>query len=217
MRCAYFLAFILTSCSSPEAEKSEPVVTERAVETIDYSLFPRACQPYLPLIVEISKNPSREAALTEQESSCNPSAKSKYAEGLRQFTPETGKWLSRTKCKHLGSYQPYNEEWSLRCGVIYSESKEDQVLAAKPFEKLNPSYCEVRTVAEMLYNGGYWVIWEMITASTVDIKTAENFCGKVLHNGRKRSKWSCDENYKYPEHISQRQSKYLTLGGEYCK
>lgn len=194
--CVVFM--MLTACQLGTAE----------TQVEDFSGYPKKSQPYLELIKDISENPSREAALTEQESSWDVFAKSPYAEGLRQFTPTTGKNLARGKCAHLGSYQPYLPQWSLRCGVIYAES-----LQTKTFG----DYCNNRKVAEQRYNGGYWVIWELTTAKTQDLRIAETVCGTKLYNGRKRAQSSCDENYTYPRAISIRQVKYTNLGGELCR
>lgn len=166
------------------------------------------CIQYIPFVIE-SNNPSRELALTEQESSCNPFAESPYAKGLRQFTDSTGEWLSLTHCKHLGPFDPYNPEWSMRCGIIYSELLQS--------DNDFGDYCTNRYIAEMEYNGGHWVIWELEFTNSNSVDDAENVCGKVeLRNGRKRSEWACDENYNYPKHISRRQPKYEILGGVIC-
>jgi len=58
---------------------------------------------YLKVLTKISRNPSREAALTEQESAWRVTARSPYAKGLRQFTDNTGKYVAKTICKDLGS------------------------------------------------------------------------------------------------------------------
>ena len=165
---------------------------------------------WIRTLQDISANPSREMALTEQESSWNPFAKSPYATGLRQFTDSTGEWLSRTHCRHLGPYRPLNADWSLRCGVIYAEWQETRT----PDDWC---YCDRRIVAEMLYNAGYWVMWEMKYSNNT-LMGAKELCGKeVMPNGRKRSMQSCIENYSYPEHISIRQTKYIYYGGRRCR
>ena len=174
----------------------------------DFSAFPKKSQPYLSLLKKISDNPSREAALTEQESAWNVFARSPYAKGLRQFTDATGTWLARSHCSHLGSYQPYNSDWSLRCGVIYVQKLQDN-------NKYGP-YCNNRKIAEQEYNGGAWVIWELLTARTNRLHIAKKVCGTRLFNGRKRAGWACKENYEYPERISKRQIKYKALGGQLC-
>ena len=164
-------------------------------------------EEWYPLIQENAVNPSREAALTEQESSWQIFAESPYAKGLRQFTPETADWLEMGMCSHLGPADLFDPEWSLKCGIIYAEYLEE--------EKYGP-YCNTRLVAEMRYNGGYWIVWELKTANSQRIDDAADHCGTRLFNGRKRSFRSCIENYSYPTKISERQKKYLFLGGRQC-
>ena len=127
---------------------------QSATPQADSSNIPKKARPYVGLLITISRNASREAALTEQESAWDIFAKSPYAKGLRQFTPATGKWMARTHCKHLGSYQPYNANWSLRCGVIYSELLQKN-------NEYKGGYCFNRKVAEQEYNGGGWVVKEL--------------------------------------------------------
>lgn len=157
-----------------------------------------------------SSNPSREMAQTEQESGCNPMAESPFAKGLRQFTDQTGEWMSVTHCKHLGDYDPFNPEWSIKCGLIYMELLESN--------NNYGSYCFNRKVAEAEYNGGAWVVWELRAVNNTSLAAAKSVCGaQPLHNGRKRAGWACRENYDYFDHITRRQSKYDALGGRTCQ
>jgi len=159
-----------------------------------------APKAYVDLILKYAKNPSREAAQTEQESSWNPKATSPYAKGLRQFTDSTGRWMARTACRRLGSYQPYNPVWSLRCGIIYQEL----------LQKNNHygNYCLNRKIAEQEYNGGSRVITELRRSKSNSLDKARKYC--------RRAKWACKENYNYPKQIARRQVKYIKLGGVYC-
>lgn len=174
----------------------------------DLSDEPVPCVRYAHYFVD-SNNPSREMAQTEQESSCNPFAESAFAKGIRQFTDQTGEWMSLTHCKHLGDYDPFNAEWSIKCGLIYMEVLER--------DNDYGDYCFNRQVAEAEYNGGAWVVWELGSIGNVSLDDAEGVCGVVeLPNGRKRAMWACEENYDYIRNITQRQPKYLILGGKYC-
>jgi membrane-bound lytic murein transglycosylase MltF len=188
-----FSLVALFSLGCSQAAEVEPDIPERA-------------KPYIKHF-DGAKNLSRELAQTEQESSWNPNAQSPYAKGLRQFTDSTGQWMARTKCKHLGSYQPFNAEWSIRCGVIYQESLQQTKYG---------DYCNNRKVAEQMYNGGYWVKWELEKAESSNLADAEKACYSKLLNGRQRKDWACKENYSYPRHISERQKKYQSMGGEMC-
>ena len=158
--------------------------------------------------LEQAENPSREAALTEQESNWNPLAKSPYATGLRQFTKRTGQWAGRTICRDIGPYKAYNERWQMLCGIRYVE----HLIKNNHFG----SYCMNRLIAEQEYNGGAWVLWEIEKAGVVDLRKAREQCGTKLKNGRKRHIANCKENYEYPIRISKKQPKFKFLGGEMC-
>jgi len=161
---------------------------------------------WLQTLQDISANPSREMALTEQESSWNPFAKSPYATGLRQFTDSTGEWLSRTHCRHLGPYRPLNADWSLKCGVIYAEWLELQV-------PTTDCYCDTRQNAERAYNGGLgWINREAKLAKS---NSSKDLIDQCLNTGR--AEWACEENTSYPKRISIRQTKYLFYGGRRCR
>lgn len=173
-----------------------------------YLNVPNKCKPYVNYFLD-SSNPHRELAQTEQESGCNRFAESAYAKGLRQFTDRTGEWLSLTHCKHLGDYEPFNENWSIQCGLIFMELLESN--------NDYGDYCFNRQVAEAEYNGGAWIVWELKHTNNQSLKEARKVCGTTkLYNGRKRALWACKENYEYPEHITRRAKKYSSLGGQVC-
>ena len=177
-------------------------------------VYPLICNPpayeakpyeaYLSILNE-AKNPSREAAQTQQESAWNPKARSPYAKGLRQFTDKTGWWASRTFCADLGAYRPYNPTWSLKCGIRYMEKLERQVTRIYP--KAQP--CWVRKVAEQMYNGGGWILKELKRSKSTDLNEARRVCS--------RASWACKENYEYPKRISKIQNKdFSHLRGIKC-
>lgn len=184
--------------------------TDSTVDSIDgFQKIPSHCVPYVHYVMD-SSNPSREMAQTEQESSCNPIAESAFAKGIRQFTDQTGEWMSLTHCKHLGDYDPFNVEWSMKCGLIYMEVLES--------DNDFGDYCFNRKVAEAEYNGGAWIVWELDAVDNTSLDDAQNICGIItLPNKRKRALWACDENYSYVNHITKRQLNYMVLGGKYCE
>ena len=147
-------------------------------------------------------------AQIEQESSCNPFAVSAVgAIGLSQAMPDTIEWGSRTFARHLGKpdiEDPYYAIEFLKAYMGYFTVD------------LFDDYCDNKTVDEMRYNGGYWVVWE-IRHGDGTLSGAEAICGvEVLSNGKMRSKASCAENYGYSPHIDRRQTKYLLIGGKQC-
>lgn len=58
------------------------------------------------------------AGQIHQESGWNPTAKSAYAAGLTQFTPDTATWIS-SLFKELGPANVYNPQWAIRALVRY--------------------------------------------------------------------------------------------------
>lgn len=184
-------------CADVESKKSP----DGEAEHLQAASIPSKAQPYVELLQSISHNPSREAALTEQESNWNVKARSPYAKGLRQFTDSTGRWAAKTICRQFGSYKPYNPSWSLRCGVVYVEHLQRN-------NNYSGGYCFNRRVAEQEYNGGGWVIRELRRAGVAELSQARRHCT--------RARWACKENYEYPQRISKRQKKYLTMGGTHC-
>lgn len=163
-------------------------------------------QEWLQLIIDISGNPSREMAQTEQESGWNPFAESPYATGLRQFTPSTGEWAARTICRRYGPYRPLNALWSIKCGVLYQEWLE----ARAP---TTGCYCDTRINAERSYNGGLgWINRESNIARS---NSAQDLIDVCLDTGR--AEWACEENTSYPEHVLIRQTKYLYYAGIACR
>ncbi len=164
---------------------------------------------YFDRLTEWSDNPSREAALTMQESAWRPFAESPWARGLRQTTKDTEDWLEWHICKDLGPADPWDPDWSLECGIRYVEHLQTERFG---------DYCGNRHVAEQRYNGGYWVVWELDTAGSTSLADARRVCGTTLHNGRRRHERSCVENYEYPERIDRHQAKYATvLPGVLCQ
>lgn len=65
------------------------------------------------------------AAQVRQESGCRPDAKSAYAEGLTQFTPDTASWISGLYPELAGA-QPLNPAWALRAQARYMKRLADR-------------------------------------------------------------------------------------------
>ena len=58
-------------------------------------------------------------AQIHQESGWNPEAKSVYASGLAQFTPDTADWISRLYPADLGDNNPLDVRWAIRACIKY--------------------------------------------------------------------------------------------------
>lgn len=195
---------ILAACS-PQLEKSDnpkPIEIETSYDV------PAVAKPYVKYYLK-HRNPSRNMAQTEQECSWNHYAISRAgAIGCAQVMPETLEHGSKTWARHLGEPQPNNPRYAAEFLESYMKFFTIDMM---------DDYCSNRKVDEQRYNGGFYIIWEL-RESDGTLEGAESICGvKRLSNGKLRSKNSCDENYKYPKHVSRRQVKYKSIGGIVCQ
>ena len=89
------------------------------------------------------------AAQMRQESSCNPAARSAYAEGLTQFTPDTVNWIGGM-FPELAAREPLNPTWAIRAMVRYDKYLVDRANGQTD--------CDNMWFALWGYNGGEgWV------------------------------------------------------------
>jgi soluble lytic murein transglycosylase-like protein len=94
----------------------------------------------------VDSSPARLAAQLHQESVWNANAKSPAgAEGLAQFMPATGRWLS-AKFPQLGPYDPWDPAWSARAAAVYDH----WLLTRNP----GRGACSNWAFALSAYNGG---------------------------------------------------------------
>lgn len=211
-RICLLIAFLYgCDSSSNTVESAPPVEVETSVQIVQEVKTPlpqNRCTKYFYL-VEGFENPSRFMAQIEQESSCNPLARSPYADGLSQIARFNIKNFENGVCRSLGKARVHNEWWSINCGYLYLRSLTKGTQGK--------SYCDATFIRELRYNGGYWVVWEMMYSDGT-FAGAALYCGsEAMPNGRgPRRKDFCGENYSYAPHITRRQTKYLPLGGEYC-
>ena len=163
-----------------------------------------SCDKYQSLFVD-SENPSRFLGQAEQESSCNPFAKSPFAVGLMQFTPQTADWVEDGICRSLGKARLESPVWSAGCSQLYMAWLEGK-------SPTTGKYCDTKMNAERSYNGGLaWLNREAKLTSNHSYVGLVRAC-----NLTKRSEANCHENTSYAPYISKRQIKYLPLGGKQC-
>lgn len=86
------------------------------------------------------------AAQIHQESSWNPEARSAYANGLAQFTPQTADWISGVY-KQLGPSAPSSPGWAMRALLLYDKKLNDAI-------KLYDTTCDRWLFSLSDYNGG---------------------------------------------------------------
>lgn len=145
------------------------------------------------------------AAQVHQESAWRPSARSPVgAEGLAQFMPRTGQWMSEIH-PDLGAAQPMNPAWALRAMVLYDAWLYKRVDASSP--------CERWAFTLSAYNGGLaWIRRDQQVAAAAGADPKVWF-EQVEKFNAGRSKAAFSENRHYPNVIIKRwQSLYVSNG-----
>ena len=142
------------------------------------------------------------AAQIRQESNWNPNARSPYATGLTQFTPNTANWISGVYPEladgfFTGPDRRLDWKWSIRAMVRY-----DRLLYTKlakmrqSIMQRSPAHAAWRTQLWTLtlraYNGGIgWLQKELRGCETMDFACCDRY----------RRKSACRENIGYPQKI----------------
>jgi soluble lytic murein transglycosylase-like protein len=133
------------------------------------------------------------AAQVHQESGWNTDAKSAYAGGLAQFTPDTADWISKKYAKDLGTNQPYNPTWALRARAQYDKYLYDIM----PFAATD---CDRWAFTLSAYNGGAGWVTRDRTLATQNGADSRRWW-KNVENYSKRSDAAKKENRGYPRRI----------------
>lgn len=177
------------------------------------SYVPKAAMQYRATLVRESRavfGPDARipvlASQIHQESAWNPQAKSLYAAGLTQFTPDTAKWIS-SMFVDLGQPQVMNPTWAIRAMVRY-----DKMLLKQ--NAMAASECDQWAFALTGYNGGQgWNIRDRKLASNKGLDP-RRYWGSVetVNAGRRGDFWK--ENRGYPQRILKKhQPYYLNFSG----
>ncbi|MBI3677378.1 MAG: lytic transglycosylase domain-containing protein [Proteobacteria bacterium] len=149
------------------------------------SFPPRAAKKYLKQTVREARYrnlpPENVAGQIHQESGWDSAAKSPYAEGLSQFTPDTVSFVKTVWPREFGEGDALSPGWAVRAMCRYDRWLLDRV---------NQSYVE----ALRAYNGGLGWIQKECSGGLV--------CAPSLETCRRfRSAASCAENLDYPRRI----------------
>ena len=132
-------------------------------------------------------------AQIHQESSWDPEAKSAYASGLAQFTPDTATWISRLYPADLGDNNPQDARWAIRALVKYDHWLYDRVLPARDDENR-------WSFTLSSYNGGIgWLDRDRDLAVSRG-KERDRWDDNVADCSN-RAKWAFDENRGYVRRI----------------
>lgn len=135
---------------------------------------------------------ARIAAQAHQESRWEATAKSRYAEGMLQFTPGTSAWIPSV-CPELGPPDPWDANWSMRAAVCY-----DHWLLAHVGDA--DSECDRWAFALSAYNGGIgWVQRDKQRASAKGADPTRWFENVEAHSAR--AGWALKENRGYVRRI----------------
>lgn len=145
------------------------------------------------------------AAQIHQESGWNKDAKSPYAGGLAQFTPDTSRWISEKYKDELGDNAPFEPSWALRAINRYDKFLYDRQAGAA-------SDCHRFGFTLSAYNGGEgWLIKQKALTQQRGYDPRKWF-GSV-ENFRVRADWAHRENKQYPRRIlMDRQPLYVVWG-----
>ncbi len=131
------------------------------------------------------------AGQVQQESAWQPDARSAYAHGLAQFTPDTAEWIAGMD-EALAGADTGNPVWALRALARY-----DRWLWERVPDRGNA--CVQWTQTLRGYNGGLGYVQREARTG----KPCEAF----------RAGWACRENLAYPRQILTRwQPLYLSWG-----
>lgn len=144
-------------------------------------------------------------AQVQQESAWNCAARSKFADGCAQFTPDTWKWARKSFCRWAPSGTPYDPEASLPCMVLYDYWIWQRVTGAREIDRINKMLSA--------YNGGLgWISRdEKICESHFGCDPAK-WDGHVSEHSD-RADWAIKENRNYMRFIVHRhQPQYFESG-----
>lgn len=148
---------------------------------------------------------ARLAAQVHQESAWRGDARSAYAAGLAQFTPDTAGWIARVYPRALGNPAPYSPKWALRALVVYDRHLYDRL-------DDTATDCDRWAMTLSAYNGGLgWVQRDRRMAVAHGADPAR-WWGNVEHH-TSRVPWARDENRGYPRRILlDLEPRYLRAG-----
>jgi soluble lytic murein transglycosylase-like protein len=147
------------------------------------------------------------AGQIHQESRWNPNARSKFACGLSQFTPETAEWISATYKVDVGPGTCTDPAWSLRAHAAYMRYLQTRQSLQ------GATSCDTWRFALWGYNGGPgWVTRDK--ALTAKLGGNPSVASVVAGVNAGRAEGFFKENRGYDRAILGRwQHLYLTWGG----
>ena len=145
------------------------------------------------------------AAQIHQESLWRPTARSAYAFGLAQFTPDTAKWISGAYPNELGANDPGNPTWAIQALALYD---------LRLFNSFSGrAECDRMAFALSAYNGGAgWVIKDRAITKKMG-KDSDTYFGNVELAVDSRRPDFLRENRNYPRRILKTLQPLYTMWG----
>lgn len=145
------------------------------------------------------------AAQVHQESSWRPDARSPYAAGLAQFTPDTAEWIG-TIYAELAAPDVFDPRWALRALVRY-----DFWLWSRARDTATD--CDRAAMMLSAYNGGLGWLNRDRRLATSKGADASRWWGQVERYSA-RAEWAIEENRQYPRRILRElQGRYVPQWG----
>ena len=144
-------------------------------------------------------------AQIHQESCWNPEAKSAYASGLAQFTPDTAEWISKLYPANLGENNPLDCRWAVRALIKYDKWLYEKALFAS-------SEDDRWRFSLSGYNGGWGNVLKDRDLTVLNGRQAGRWTCNVEHYS-KRASWAFKENRDYVVKIMDRWVLLYEEGG----
>lgn len=190
------LALLVCFCQPVFAESIPRDAYKHKRELIRTARFYHGMEAPIPLY----------AAQVEAESTWRYNASSPYADGLSQFTPDSGEWVGE-KLDNISYVNPLSPKWALRAMIGY-----DLYLRTK-FD--SATLCDELGFMLSAYNGGSkWVYRDKKIATERGRDHTRWFNHVELETHPSRRKTAFKENREYPRKIlGKLQAKYISWGG----
>jgi len=205
------------------------LISELALGRSAEAAIPSAAQQHqreLTRIVQqewgLSGSVALHAAQIHQESSWRPNARSPYAHGLAQFTPDTARWIAEIypdldareaggagAGSDFGRGAPYSPGWAMRAMARYNRHIYDRL---QPMEAETIAHCDRIAMMLSAYNGGPgWVSRDRRLAAAAGMDP-DRWWDHTEHYTA-RADWARRENRHYPHRILfELEPRYLRAG-----
>ena len=144
------------------------------------------------------------ASQIEVESAWRARARSRYAAGLTQFTPDTEEWITSKYLRELGKLGgSLDPRWAIRAQMLYMKE-----LVLLFHRRGSPGVEDKFGLASRSYNGGRGYIDREQRAARASGEDPNSYASLPEFCHRFRQDWACEENLAYFPRIRQYLKKY---------